>query len=193
MLEDFRANVLKIFYRAKRWSSLEIKCWITSNKDRGELQLTLSLPEPIIKKIMETWSVVLTFECVDKILWCDHSNETSSAVLLHGSICFSIFYIMKFGKVTRMELWSNFFAGFERVCRTYDKLITEYSVDDFIFKVIFKMISSKYLAHIQEMASCFVCFLLFSIVTSNIRFLYTVSWNLNLNLTIAEWPVDRNE
>ena len=42
-------------------------------------------------------SVVLTFESVDEILWCDHSNETSSAVLLHGTICFSIFYKMKFG------------------------------------------------------------------------------------------------
>ena len=32
--------------------------------------------------------VVLTFESVDEILWCDHSNEASSAVLLHGTICF---------------------------------------------------------------------------------------------------------
>ena len=31
---------------------------------------------------METCSVVLTFESVDEILWCDHSNETSSAVHL---------------------------------------------------------------------------------------------------------------
>ena len=46
---------------------------------------------------METYIVVLTFESVDEILWCDHSNETSSAVLLHGAICFSIFYKMKFG------------------------------------------------------------------------------------------------
>ena len=46
---------------------------------------------------METCGVVLTFESVDKILWCDHSNETSSAVLLHGAICFSIFYKLKFG------------------------------------------------------------------------------------------------
>ena len=44
---------------------------------------------------MQTCSVVLTFEYVDEILWCDHSNETSSAVLLHGTICFSIFYKMK--------------------------------------------------------------------------------------------------
>ena len=36
-------------------------------------------------------NVVLTFESVDEILWCDHSNETSSAVLLHGTICFTIF------------------------------------------------------------------------------------------------------
>ena len=32
--------------------------------------------------------VVLTFESADEILWCDHSNETSSAVLSHGTICF---------------------------------------------------------------------------------------------------------
>ena len=30
--------------------------------------------------------VVLTFESVDEILWCDHSNKTSSAVLSHGAI-----------------------------------------------------------------------------------------------------------
>ena len=40
---------------------------------------TLSPPE----SIMETCSVVLTFESVDEILWCDHSNETSLTVLLH--------------------------------------------------------------------------------------------------------------
>ena len=31
--------------------------------------------------------VVLTFESVDEILWCYHSNETSSAVLSLGTIC----------------------------------------------------------------------------------------------------------
>ena len=41
--------------------------------------------------------VVLTFESVNKILWCDHSNETSLAVLLWGTICFSIFDTMKSG------------------------------------------------------------------------------------------------
>ena len=38
------------------------------------------------ESVMETCSVVLTFESVDEILWCDHSNETFSAVLLHGAI-----------------------------------------------------------------------------------------------------------
>ena len=46
---------------------------------------------------METCSVVLTFESVDEILWCYHSNETSSAVFLHGAICFANFCKMKFG------------------------------------------------------------------------------------------------
>jgi len=45
--------------------------------------LTLSLPE----SVMETFTVILTFESVVEILWCDHSNETSSAALSHGTIC----------------------------------------------------------------------------------------------------------
>ena len=46
---------------------------------------------------MGVFSVVLTFESVDEILWCDHSNETSSEVLLNGTICFPIFCKIKFG------------------------------------------------------------------------------------------------
>ena len=42
---------------------------------------------PVVLFIM-LYNVVLTFESVDEILWCDHSNETSSAVVLHGTICF---------------------------------------------------------------------------------------------------------
>ena len=51
--------------------------------------LTISLSE----SIMETCSAVLTFESVDEILWCDHSNETSLAVLLHGTICSDLFFL----------------------------------------------------------------------------------------------------
>ena len=50
----------------------------------------------LTKKVKKN-HVVLNFESVNKILCCDHSNETFSAVLLHGTICFSIFYKMKFG------------------------------------------------------------------------------------------------
>ena len=39
----------------------------------------------------------LTFESMVKILWCYHSNETSSAVLSHGAIYFAAFYKLKFG------------------------------------------------------------------------------------------------
>ena len=46
---------------------------------------------------METCNAVLTFKSEHEILWCDHSNETSSAVLLHGIICFPIFCKIKFG------------------------------------------------------------------------------------------------
>jgi len=42
---------------------------------------------------METPKVILTSESVDEILWCDHSNKTSPAVLSHGTI-----YILQFYK-----------------------------------------------------------------------------------------------
>jgi len=45
---------------------------------------------------METYKVLLTFECVDEITWCDYSNETSLAVLSHGTITIEVFYKMKF-------------------------------------------------------------------------------------------------
>jgi len=40
---------------------------------------------PVVLFIM-LYKVVLTFESVDEILQCDHSNETSSTVLSHGTI-----------------------------------------------------------------------------------------------------------
>ena len=44
---------------------------------------------------MEFCKVTLTFESVDRILWCDHSNESYLPVLSHDAICFSQFW--KFG------------------------------------------------------------------------------------------------
>ena len=52
---------------------------------------------------METCSVVLTFESVDEILWCDHSNETSSEVRLHGTSCFAILSKMKYMALLRVK------------------------------------------------------------------------------------------
>ena len=42
---------------------------------------------------------VVTFNSIDKILWCDHSNETSLPVLLHDIICFSIFFSISQNKI----------------------------------------------------------------------------------------------
>ena len=54
---------------------------------------------------METCSVVLTFESVYEILYCDHSNKTSLAVLLHGNPCFSILNRLN------LEFFLNFDLG----------------------------------------------------------------------------------
>ena len=40
------------------------------------------------RMVLFVFYVVLTFESVDEILWCCHSNEFSSVVLSHGAICF---------------------------------------------------------------------------------------------------------
>ena len=69
-------------------------------------------------------NVVLTFESVYEILWCDHSNETSSVVLLHGIIYLICVYLtfetelMKIHGVTIQNLsscnitWYYFFSIF---------------------------------------------------------------------------------
>ena len=55
---------------------------------------------PVVLFIM-LYKVVLTFESVDEILWCDHSNESPLPILslTHDAICFSQFWKMKFGNL----------------------------------------------------------------------------------------------
>ena len=57
----------------------------------------------LIKKVIAYWKL-----SVNKILWCDHPNETSFTVLLHGTICFLIFYkiLMKFGVFLEFWFWA---------------------------------------------------------------------------------------
>ena len=42
--------------------------------------------QQIFHMVLFIYYVVLTFESVDEILWCYHSNETSSVDLSHGTI-----------------------------------------------------------------------------------------------------------
>ena len=51
--------------------------------------------------------VTLTFESVDEILWCDHSNESSLPVLTQGAICFTKFHEMKFRNLVEICFWLN--------------------------------------------------------------------------------------
>ena len=54
---------------------------------------------------MEFCNVTPTFESADKILWCDHSNESSLPVLSHGAVCFSKFHKIKFGDLVKICFW----------------------------------------------------------------------------------------
>ena len=50
--------------------------------------------------------VVLTFESGDDFLWCDHSTETSKAVLSHRTIYIKLFDNMKFGICLEFSFWA---------------------------------------------------------------------------------------
>ena len=66
--------------------------------------------------------VVLVFESVDEILWCYQSNETSSAVLSHGTIylvCGSNFWVCGWNPMLwpfRWNLFSSTFTWHYLVC-----------------------------------------------------------------------------
>jgi len=81
---DNASSSLQILMDASRTSDLIRDCSPMHDVQItfGFHHLTLSLPESVI----ETFKVVLTLESVDEITWCDHSNETSLAVLSHVTI-----------------------------------------------------------------------------------------------------------
>ena len=51
--------------------------------------------------------MTLTFESVDEILRCDHSNESSLPALSHSAICFSKLHKMKFANLLKIFLWPH--------------------------------------------------------------------------------------
>ena len=56
------------------------------NTSALQLQFLNPITDTVFIIIMEICSIVLTFESVDDILWCVHSNETSLVVLLYSTI-----------------------------------------------------------------------------------------------------------
>ena len=63
---------------------------------------------PFTARVLDgDFKVTLTFESVDEILWCDHSNESSLPVLSHDATCFSKFHKVKFGNLVEICFWLN--------------------------------------------------------------------------------------
>ena len=75
------------------------------------------------------YSVVLTSESVDKILWCDHSNGTSLAVLSHDTIYFQQFYKMKFPFFRILTLATRVTACVFFLYQLRNRLFTKYKID----------------------------------------------------------------
>lgn len=71
---------------------------ITAPESRSSIQRYILLINPFILPEWMMKSCIFNFGVskIDKILSCDHSNETSLTVLSRGTICFSAFYKTKF-------------------------------------------------------------------------------------------------
>ena len=100
-----------LFYAAQGgsnfWSPWMKSCGVTIKMKTSEQYF------PVVLFIM-LYKVVLTFESVDEILWCYHSNETSSAVLSHGTIylvCSSKFWVCGWNPMVLQFKW-NFFTSY---------------------------------------------------------------------------------
>ena len=64
---------------------------------------------PVVLFIM-LYKVVLTFESVDEILWCNHSNESYWAVLSSGTVYYAVQGRFKL----RVLLDENFICGTDK-------------------------------------------------------------------------------
>ena len=62
-----------------------MKCYVVTIQIKATEQYFSVVP------FITLYKVVLTILYVNKILWCDHSNETSSLIFSHGAVFFGIF------------------------------------------------------------------------------------------------------
>ena len=73
------------------------------------VMLLTKVTTPFMARVLDgvLYLMTLTFESVDEILWCHHSNESSLPVLSYGAICLSKFYKIKFGNLVEICLWPH--------------------------------------------------------------------------------------
>ena len=79
--------MLSMLYKRFYLLRLSMKSWSVTIQMKTTEQYF-----PVVLFIM-LYKVVLTFESVDEILWCDHSNESSWAVLS----CGTVYYVVQGG------------------------------------------------------------------------------------------------
>ena len=93
-------------------SNFWIRGW---NRSLYGVTIQMKRLEQYFRKVLFIYLVLLTFESVDETQWCDHSNETSWAVLSQGTIyllCSSNFQICGRNPVVWPLLFRrNFFNG----------------------------------------------------------------------------------
>ena len=75
-------------------------------------------PQNMVHVVLIIWYVILPFELVNEILWCDHFNNL--LIPSHGAICFSAFYTMKIENLCQsLTLVITF--GSKRVIMLFEK------------------------------------------------------------------------
>ena len=84
----------------------KVTSWCKETTDPSPLT---KVTTPFMARVLDgvLYLMTLTFESVDEILWCHHSNESSLPVLSYGAICLSKFYKIKFGNLVEICLWPH--------------------------------------------------------------------------------------
>ena len=88
------------------------------------------------------YKVVLTFESVDEILWCDHLNDTSFVELLHSTSHFSGFYKKKREMCSSVSLLccTRWFSLLSLCMKSYGVTIQMKNTEQYFPVVLFIML-----------------------------------------------------
>ena len=166
---------------------------------RVHLTYAILIPTPLQALRTTGKSIIIIIPCI--LLWCEHSNASSLAVLTHGAICFSEFEKMKLWHLVKISFWLNLAVRrLNEVCLHITYLFLKelvilsamfflallshenlHSLPEVVWRVFFTGIDSSghtAVSSAQVIYSFFKNLFIYFIVIANIFFYKSIAWSL---------------